>query len=527
MNINGVKRTIMKLFFIEGKKKDSSFELTPPGVSMGREEDNDIILDAEAASRYHAKLEFRDGEWFLRDLGSTNGTKLNGTKISTETKLQEGDRITVGKEVLVFGLTADAKRKEEPAVTPFVTPEAPVISKPEPVPEPPAASPVAPAAPAAPTASEKPSIDDAKVEAVKEEKKSFMNFFSGKDKAKEPEAAAGEEKSKVEETSLGMLNKMDIFAKKEDKEGRRRKHASMLFYIIVIGMAFLMVMVFLLFEKIQKESQANRKPSTATKTEVTPLMVNYVKQISTADNIFRYELSIRDDKICVTRDDLKSQIKFRKEKKIDRDSIQKLEIELKDTDFMKLPEQQPGVASEGRDEQRTLTIAFGANLNSIRIKNTFEPTSFKEATGILEEFSNTKLEISTVSMTAEELKTMAEDEFRNAEMLFKNYNAKDENLRQAIKKYSLVVDNLECFEPKPEMYDVAYKQCQEAKKILDEELKSLMSDAERNVRLAKYQDAKESYQKVKSKADPEDPRYDKAKKLIIKIDGILSDKRKK
>jgi len=102
-------RTSMKLFYIEGNKKGASYELTPPGASIGREADNDIILDSEASSRYNSKVEFKDGEWFLKDLGSTNGTKLNDVRIGAETKLREGDRIKIGKEVLLFGNSLSSK----------------------------------------------------------------------------------------------------------------------------------------------------------------------------------------------------------------------------------------------------------------------------------------------------------------------------------------------------------------------------------------------------------------------------------
>ena len=322
-------------------------------------------------------------------------------------------------------------------------------------------------------------------------------------------------------------NKMDFFAKKkEDKGDIKRRHASMLFYIMVIGAAVLLVLIFLLFDKIQNEAEKNKKP-VALKSNVNPLMVSYEKQISTPDNIFRYELKIRDNIITVVRDDLKHQIRFTREKKVDRDSLQKLEQELKETDFMNLAEQQAGITADRTDEMKTLTIAFGNNLNSTRIKNTFEPTSFKEAVGILEDYSKNILSIPTVSLTADEMKNKAAEEFRNAEMLFKNFQSKDENLRMAIQKYGLVIDYLECFEPKPDMYDTAYQHSQEAKKILDDEIKSLMSDAERNLRLSKYADARENYQKIKSKINPEDSKYEFSRKKIIAIEDLLRQRKKK
>ena len=462
----------MKLFYIEGNKQGASYELAPPGASIGREADNDIILDSEESSRYNSKLEFKDGEWFLKDLGSTNGTKLNDVNISTEVRLSEGDRIKIGNEVLLFRTSHNATNTI-PYTSPSPAPSSPVQLKPEDI------------------HPEKPKVPE-----------------------KTPDR--------------GIAGKMDFFAKKkEDKADHGRKHASMLFYIIVVGIAVLLVLVFLLFDKIQNETAKNSKPQTVVKSNATPLMVNYEKQISTPDNIFRYELKIRDNTITVTRDDLKHQIRFSREKKVDRDPLQKLEQELKETDFMNLAEQQSGVASEGTDELKTLTIAFGNNLNSIRVKNTFEPTSFKEAVNILEDFSKNILSIPTVSLTADEMKDKAAEEFRNAEMLFNNHQSKDENLRVSIQKYGLVVDYLECFEPKPDMYDKAYKRSQEAKKILDDEIKSLTSDAERNLRLSKYEDAKENYQKIKSKIDPENPKYEFARKKIIAIENLLRQKKKK
>src|SRR4026209_730824 len=55
-------------------------------TSIGRDAGNDVPLSDEAASARHAVLELRDGEWWVEDLGSTNGTVVNGTRI------ERGDR---------------------------------------------------------------------------------------------------------------------------------------------------------------------------------------------------------------------------------------------------------------------------------------------------------------------------------------------------------------------------------------------------------------------------------------------------
>jgi len=96
-----------RLVVIEGRTRGDFHVLTKGGVSAGRLSTNDICLPDEQVSRQHAVFEFVDGGWRVRDLGSMNGTKVNGTKVE-ECPLSSGDRITLGKHTLRFedGTTA-------------------------------------------------------------------------------------------------------------------------------------------------------------------------------------------------------------------------------------------------------------------------------------------------------------------------------------------------------------------------------------------------------------------------------------
>lgn len=69
---------------------------------LGRSPDNDIILDDTYASQKHARIYPRGGSIFVEDLGSTNGTYVNGRKISYPLELRVGDRIKIGKTVFEF-----------------------------------------------------------------------------------------------------------------------------------------------------------------------------------------------------------------------------------------------------------------------------------------------------------------------------------------------------------------------------------------------------------------------------------------
>ncbi len=65
--------------------------------SLGRDVNNTIVLEDAFASAHHARLTFRGRAWYLEDLGSTNGTYLNGDPIKAPTPLGYGDEIQVGQ----------------------------------------------------------------------------------------------------------------------------------------------------------------------------------------------------------------------------------------------------------------------------------------------------------------------------------------------------------------------------------------------------------------------------------------------
>jgi FHA domain len=79
----------------------ASFALGAAPITIGRSRDNAISLAAdEYASTRHARIEpLRDGLWIV-DLGSTNGTYVNGEPVAGRERLEEGDRVRVGETEL-------------------------------------------------------------------------------------------------------------------------------------------------------------------------------------------------------------------------------------------------------------------------------------------------------------------------------------------------------------------------------------------------------------------------------------------
>lgn len=76
-------------------------ELTAERITLGRADDNVIVIDDASISSHHGELSFDGAAWVLTDLDSTNGTKVGGERIS-QVQLQHGAVFTVGNVECVF-----------------------------------------------------------------------------------------------------------------------------------------------------------------------------------------------------------------------------------------------------------------------------------------------------------------------------------------------------------------------------------------------------------------------------------------
>ncbi len=79
-----------------------------PILNIGRQQDNDIILNQPSVSRHHAQIRLRFGRYMLFDLGSTRGTTVNGTPVR-EAILQSGDVINLAGITLIYIEEASAE----------------------------------------------------------------------------------------------------------------------------------------------------------------------------------------------------------------------------------------------------------------------------------------------------------------------------------------------------------------------------------------------------------------------------------
>ena len=76
--------------------------VSPVTYVIGRSADAQIVLGDKAVSNRHAKIELVQGLWFVSDMSSKHGTRVNDAPITARTALFEGDQVQVGKTVLTY-----------------------------------------------------------------------------------------------------------------------------------------------------------------------------------------------------------------------------------------------------------------------------------------------------------------------------------------------------------------------------------------------------------------------------------------
>ena len=90
---------LSKLIIEQGPTPGQEIELAKDETVIGRIADNDLVIPDPSISRRHARLLRQGGQTVLEDLGSSNGTYLNGQRLSAPTLLRSGDTFTLGPAI--------------------------------------------------------------------------------------------------------------------------------------------------------------------------------------------------------------------------------------------------------------------------------------------------------------------------------------------------------------------------------------------------------------------------------------------
>lgn len=510
----------MKLSFTNGPRKGESVVLQPPGVCIGRESDNDIQLLVAGVSRYHAKISFDGVKWSIADLGSTNGTKVNGVKITGETPLKSGDQILLGDQTLLFGEAAPeagAKAKEnensvaEPQTAAFSTTPSEVPVQ------------------ASGTQTPEKTISEKTISEKTAPEKTVPNVFvvaAGGSRAS-AEKKSEQEPPKDPKTVFAKVAGGNIFGKKESAQKHesgnssgdaenKPKHLRFFFPVLVISLAVIVICFFVRINFLSKESSSSK---TAVRTAKPEFVIEYERQKVEPDNVFRFAFTLENGSAKFVLDDLKFGRRFEKKfENVNQKYLKDLEDSVRETEFLKL-KQEPlaALATDKTDERRKLTVLIDNKQNSITVRNAYAQSSFEAIERAIDRFADSN-GISSVAMNVEEMRKYAFETFRKAEDLFNNYEAKPENLREAISRYNLAMEFFEQFVPRPREWDIARKRSAEAKEIYNRKMKDIEFNIQRYYKLKQWANASAECQKGMDMVQQDSKAYQNLKKYKLTFD---------
>ncbi len=105
-----------RLVTLKGPNASREFTLDQDTMVIGRQTDSAICLESQAVSRHHARIVCQDGQFFIEDLGSSNGTYVNGARIRERVPLTENDTLQLGPYLFGLRLPPASVASEEPVV---------------------------------------------------------------------------------------------------------------------------------------------------------------------------------------------------------------------------------------------------------------------------------------------------------------------------------------------------------------------------------------------------------------------------
>ena len=485
----------MKIKFLNSDRPEENFDSKL--ITVGREEDNLLKLYSDGISRYHGKLYCNaKGEWFIEDLGSTNGILLNGQRITAPTKISNGDIINFYQEKLQVNNFEEFKTVE---YTPSSTDTAKI------------------------------SISDI-IETDSTGTVTLDPIIPADDNVISLEPADIAENNKEPEleklAEFIQQNTSNLFRSSQKNSPdsantqtpkNKSKFSNKLFYVTLVC-TVVVIAVFLI--KVL-EDKKKTVPSPAATVKDYPIYLTYIKENISPNNVFRFQLIIENNQASFSVDDLKSQLRYGPiVKDISDTELTKLKQTIKDSQFMKLKPVPEGIFNNNEREFKELNIVHGPSANHIILKNRPAPREFidiEEAINIFAESCN----MATFSLSPAELKEQALNHYRIAEDKFANYETNLANLKEAVNGYNIVIEYLSGITPEPKIRRDAAVKMKRAKDIREKLIRQYRSQYVTMLNQSDLNGAKNSLETLLKLYDANSKEYTSTKERLIKVDAVI------
>ncbi len=484
----------MKIKFLNSNRQPQNFDTKL--ITIGREDDNHLQLLSDGISRHHGKIYCDSGNnWYIEDLGSTNGIKLNGKKINKPTLLAENDILDFHQEKIQL-----CEFNEYQTVLEFNASDIAKISAADVI---------------------EPNSDSISIDPVIIAPASPLESPAPQQENKENELEKLAEFIHQNTNNLFNTNKKqskDNEDKKDPQPAKKSKFSNKLFYVVLVC-AIVVVGAFLI--KILEDKNAPLSTQkNATVTKDYPLYLTYIKENLTPGNVFRFKLVIENNEASFSVDDLRSQLRYGPiVKSISNTELIKLKQTIKDSQFMKLAPVSDGITKSDEREFKELIIHYGLQNNHITLKNRPTPREFldvEEAINIFAESCN----MATFSLSPEELREQALANFRLAEDKFANYETNLSYLKDAIHGYNIVIEYLSGISPEPKIRREAAEKMKRAEELRKRFIKQYSSQYKIMLRKEDLDGAKNALEILLQLYDVNTKEYLNTKRYLIKVDTI-------
>ena len=507
----------LTLHILNGATAGQTLAVPPEGATLGRTRVADIRLEDALLSRVHCRFDFDSEGPTLQDLGSSNGTSLNGKPLEgPPAHLHEGDVITVGETQLrveVVGAESaasaptlavrppqasfPASAAPTPPVPPPPLPEMPPLPQAAPAPLPPDL-PQAPATPVNAPAPAPGSID-------------LLGL-------KSPAAPAAESARAPQPAAP-----VDLGLKHEADEKAAQKRNPLLPLILALSAIFVLILGAGLIFTLGSEHNAAAKqpPKALVSAENLPFEFSYERLQITPNSIFRYRLTYEHDgTLAVDRIDLGGEErKVVKQVKLAEKARADLSKLLLSTNYAEIPSLLLGQSPDGLSlDQQRLTIVRGSTVWTREAENSTN-ASFNALVSRLEDFASAALDLLDLSLSTEELQQMCEERLRVARRYWEQRDLTEEKLYLAVQAYREANAYLETLNPKPTYAKDLEEELVIATQLLDERYDEAAFAVQQAKKTNQYAKAAEFLRKImKMIPSQEDDRYRQASNDLLLIE---------
>ncbi len=490
-----MKRVSIKV--VEGADKGMVYSIPDGGVIVGRSRTAEVQLQDGALSRQHCRFYYLNGFPMVEDLGSSNGTMVDGVSIVGPVPLALKDKVSLGETVLEIIEDVPFNLNAPP---PSATPQFSFSVTPPAQPEEPKSEPVAPPAPS--EEAPKP-----KVETIHPDVPEAMFALA-------PEAGDSLEQSPAETPE-----KVDLGLQEEAATAPHKARAhGLLFGVVAVCVLVLGAMG--AYMLAQEPPPPPVVPKALDPWEKMPFAFHYERLEMSETTLYRYTADYTNDRtlniaivdVVSNREILRPNVTLTPE---DHDALRKL---LYESNYASMGAVAPAVSlDETVYHKKALTILFGKNVWEMEVENTPYPR-FDKLCASLESFLGQVADLGVTIFSQAELLARARESLDLAERYWEERDLADGRLFECVRYYKEGLIYAEPLNPKPAFYESIVRGLARAEETFEkryEDLTFAIQKAEGTRNSAELEQCLQAV--LRMIPDPEDARYRSASDKLLNL----------